>query len=391
MTTFENTQIAFAHQSNTQLYKTYGLFRVMNSRQLVAVGKVATSLAFKLRMPISWLLKHSIYEQFCGGEDLPETQKVVDHLASHRVQSLLDYGVEAKSGEPDFERTTYEVKASIEYAHAHDEIPAVSTKVTGLARYGLLEKLSHDAASLNRGERDELQRVKRRLNDLCHTASVSNTSIYFDAEESWIQTALDDLITEMMRTYNKGVPVVYNTLQLYRHDRLAYLKKMEEEARKQGWLLAVKPVRGAYMEKERERAQRLGYPSPIQPDKATADHDFNAALRFCIQNFDNIAVCNASHNEESAHLLMQLMEEAGLPKNHGRICFAQLYGMSDNISFNLAHEGYNVLKYLPYGPVKEVIPYLIRRAEENTAVTGQMSRELQLIRKEMKRRNLKYV
>ncbi|MGB1205722.1 MAG: proline dehydrogenase family protein [Chitinophagales bacterium] len=382
---FANSEIAFATKSNFALRKMQFLFEIINRQALVKIGTTLTEWALRWHLPIKPLIKYTIFEQFCGGETLVETQNVVDKLGKANVLSLLDYGVEGKKNEAAFDETVKQITAAINYAKVQKNILAVSSKLTGLGRFELFEKVNRKEA-LNEKEKQEYSRVKKRLHLLCEAAQKANMSIYFDAEESWIQDALDSLIMEMMEQYNKSEPVVYNTIQLYRHDKLAYLKKCYEEAQAKKYLLAVKLVRGAYMEKERLRAKQKNYPSPIQPTKAATDADYNAALTFCIENIKDIAFCNASHNEASNLYLCELVEKLDLKPSNKRIVFGQLYGMSDNISFNLAAAGYNVAKYLPYGAVAEVVPYLIRRANENTSVAGQVSRELNLIREELKRR-----
>ncbi|MFK7907232.1 MAG: proline dehydrogenase family protein, partial [Chitinophagales bacterium] len=301
------------------------------------------------------------------------------------VKVLLDYGVEAKKTEYDFDETARQLSKAIKYGRDDDNVPAISSKISGLARFDLLEKMS-EGKPLKKKELDELANVKKRLQKICKSADKYKVAIYFDAEESWIQPAIDALVLEMMEEYNQEEPLIFNTYQLYRHDRLAFMKENHAAAKAKGYILAAKLVRGAYMEKERERAAKNGYPSPIQPNKEACDTDYNLSLAYCIEHLDSMAFCCASHNEKSNAYLCELIEEKELAFNHPHIYFSQLYGMSDNISFNLAKAGYNILKYLPYGPVKEVIPYLIRRADENTAVTGQMGRELSLVVEELGRR-----
>ena len=384
---FSNSEIAFATKSNFALRKMQFLFEIINRQALVQIGTTLTEWALRWHLPIKPLIKYTIFEQFCGGETLKETQKVVDKLGEVNVSSLLDYGVEGKKNEAAFDETVKQIKAAIEYAKTQKKILAVSSKLTGLGRFELFEKVNSNE-DLSEKEKQEYDRIRQRLHTLCEAAQKANMSIYFDAEESWIQDALDSLIMEMMEQYNKTEPIVYNTIQLYRHDKLAYLKKCYEDAQAKKYLLAVKLVRGAYMEKERLRAKQKNYISPIQPNKAATDKDYDSALTFCIKNIAHIAFCNASHNEASNLYLCELVKKLDLKPSNKHIVFAQLYGMSDNISFNLAAAGYNVAKYLPYGAVKEVVPYLIRRANENTSVAGQVSRELNLIRQELKRRQL---
>ncbi len=380
-----NTKVAFANRSNRDLRKEIILFKLMSNNFLVDVGSSITQWLFKWKVPITPLVKHSIYQQFCGGESLQKTKEVIDALDPYNLKIILDYGVEAKKREADFNRTTEKILEAIEYARNKAAVPSVSVKITGLAKFNLLEKVDQGKELKDR-EQKAWVNVKERLNRLCKAASEANTAVYIDAEESWIQDAIDGLVTEMMQTYNKNHPVVYNTIQLYRHDRLEFLKQAHQAAKTNNYLLAVKLVRGAYMEKERERAIEMGYSSPIQPNKKATDKAFNDALTYCVSNINEIAFCNASHNEESTVYLTELMQKNKITANHSHVWFSQLYGMGDHISFNLAKNDFNVAKYLPYGPVKEVIPYLIRRANENTSVGGQLTRELVLLKKELERR-----
>lgn len=386
---FENTKVAFSHKSNNELRKAYYLFRVMNNNTVVSAGSVLTNWALRLHLPIGGIIKPTVYQQFCGGETLEKSSPTIAQLAKYDVKVLLDYGVEAKESEQDFDQTVDSLLQAIAYAKGNDNVSAISCKITGLAKFKLLEKYTA-GKELSEKQKIAWERTRQRLHVLCKAADAANVSIYFDAEESWIQIALDTLITEMMETYNTKRAVVYNTIQLYRHDRLAFLKKSHNDAHAKQYVLGVKLVRGAYMEKERKRAAEMGYPSPIQPDKQATDADYDRALEYCIQHLDTICFCNASHNEMSNLYLCELMGRYNLATNDDRITFGQLYGMSDHLSFNLADAGYNVAKYLPYGPLRDVMPYLMRRAQENTSVAGQMSRELKLIQKEMIRRGLRY-
>ncbi len=383
---FGNTEVAFAYKSTNQLRKARFLFKTINHEKLVDWGTRFVEMALRYRFPIvKNIFKSTIYEQFCGGESLEETQKVIDTLGKYGLKVLLDYGVEAKETDYDFDEAARQIAKAIKHAREDDQVHAVSSKISGLARFGLLEKLS-SGRPLKKKELDELELVKKRLKKICRAANKYQVAIYFDAEESWIQSAIDAFVLELMEEYNVNQSIIFNTYQLYRHDRLEFLKSNHATAKEKGYRLAAKLVRGAYMEKERERAKKLDYVSPIQPDKEATDRDYNLALAYCIENLDSITFCCASHNEKSNAYLCQLIEEKGLAHNHPNIYFSQLYGMSDNISFNLANRDYNIFKYLPYGPVKEVIPYLIRRADENTAVSGQMGRELSLIVEELDRR-----
>lgn len=386
---FDNTRIAFLHKTDADLRKSYYLFRLMNNNRLVALGTRLTQWAINWHLPVGGIIKPTVYEHFCGGETLEDCLPVIEQLARFNIQTLLDYGVEAKESDADFDRTVQQQLAAIAYAKGNDTVEAISCKITGLAKFKLLEKYSLDA-NLSDKQQAAWVRVEQRLHTICKAAHDANVAVYFDAEESWIQPALDALINQLMETYNKQQAIVYNTIQLYRHDRLSYLKQCHAHAQQQQYLLAVKLVRGAYMEKERRRAAEKDYPSPIQATKQATDADYDQALAYCVQHVDSIAFCNASHNEASNMYLCELMQRYQLPNNHPHINFGQLYGMSDHLSFNLADAGYHVAKYLPYGPVADVMPYLMRRAQENTSVAGQMSRELKLLQKEMIRRKLRY-
>jgi proline dehydrogenase len=384
---FENTEVAFSHKTNHELKRAYWLFRLVGNPGLVKLGKVSVNVAIQLRLPIGWALRKNIFAQFCGGETIAECSQTTKVLDSRGVGTILDYSVEGKESEAEFDHTADEIHQTILTAKGNKHIPFCVFKVTGIARHGLLEKINAHQA-LTAQESQEFDRVKARVDRLCKAAFEANTPVFIDAEESWIQDTIDSLVEEMMLKYNGQRAIVYNTAQMYRHDRLEYLKKALHRAEQGGYHYGVKLVRGAYMEKERERAQRLGYTDPIQPDKPSTDRDFDAAVEFCLSNINRMGVCAGTHNETSSAKLADLLAAKGIAKNDDRVYAAQLYGMSDHISFNLSHEGYNVAKYVPYGPIREVIPYLIRRAEENTSVSGQTGRELGLIMKELKRRKL---
>ena len=398
---FENTENAFAYKSDKELRKAKFLFSSMSYKSLVKLGTTLTPIVMKLGLPVKAIIRNTIFAQFVGGESLGETAGVVDKLEKFNVNVILDYGVEGKEGEDNFEHSCDEFIRVINYASTQPNIPFISIKVTGFARFSLLEKL--DAAAndrsgfsgrvhtevLNDEEKAEWNRVVERMERIIRTAAAGNVGVLVDAEETWIQDPVDAVTMQMMEKYNKERAVVYNTIQLYRSDRLQFLKDSFDQAQEKNFILAVKLVRGAYMEKERKRAIELNYASPIQPDKATTDRDYNAALKVCINNINSIALIVASHNEYSNIYATRLMNDKNLSHHHDRIHFSQLYGMSDNITFNLAREGYSVSKYLPFGPIKDVIPYLMRRAHENSSVAGQTGRELSLIRKEIVRRSSK--
>ena len=382
---FQNTAVAFASKSNAELRNKYWLFSMMNSPLLTNLGTASAQIGLSLGLPIKGLIKNTIFRQFCGGETIAECEPVIQDLARSHIGTILDYSVEGKSDESVFERTKKEILKTVIRADHDPNIPFAVFKVTGIARFELLEKVSANQ-DLSAAEQAEWQKAKSRVREICETAYKLEQPIFIDAEESWIQDAIDALATEMMQAFNAENPLIYNTIQLYRHDRLEFLKKSREHAKQNNYFLAVKLVRGAYMEKERARAAEMNYPSPIQPDKEATDRDYDLAVRYCFDNLDSISFVAGTHNEDSVQLLVNLMREKQLPNNHPHIYFSQLYGMSDNLSYVLAAEGYNVSKYVPYGPVKDAVPYLIRRAKENTAVMGQMSRELELIDKEIRRR-----
>jgi proline dehydrogenase len=384
---FQDTATAFADKSDSELREKYRLFKTMNSPFLVNFGTKMTNFAFSIGLPISGLIKHTVFEQFCGGETIEECQPTIEKLAASNIGTILDYSVEGKHEEEDFEHTKAEIISTIERAKSDDKIPFAVFKVSGIAPLGTLEKVSA-GRELSEKTRMKWERIEGRVLQICEFAHSLGQPVFIDAEESWIQNAIDRLAAEMMEKFNREKPVVFNTIQLYRHDRLEFLKKSHLEAREKGYIYAVKLVRGAYMEKERERAEELGYESPIQPDKAATDRDFDAAVEYCLENIDEIAFVAGTHNEKSVQLLVQKMEEKGISHDHPHVFFSQLFGMSDNLSYVLAKNGYNVSKYVPYGPVREAVPYLIRRAQENTSVMGQMSRELEMIEREMERRNI---
>ncbi len=400
---FENTAIAFAHKNNGELKKAHFLFSSMGKPWLVNLGLKITPVAIKLHLPFTkTVIRKTIFQQFVGGETLEETAKVADKLEEYNVKVILDYGVEGKDGEENFDHARDEFIKVINYAATQANIPFISIKVTGFARFALLEKIDAvmNAASgtlmkrylnaienLAAAEREEWHRVRLRMLHVCEEACKKNIGVLIDAEETWIQDPVDAVTILMMDTFNKNRAVVFNTLQLYRHDRLQFLKDSYTAARERNFILGAKLVRGAYMDKERARAAAMNYSSPIQPNKDACDNDYNEAVAFCIDHLDKIFVIVASHNEHSNLYTTQLLDKKELPHNHPHVHFSQLYGMSDNITFNLAKSGCSVSKYLPFGPIKDVIPYLMRRAQENSSVAGQTGRELNLITKEIERRS----
>ena len=388
---FDNTQNAFAYKSTGDLKKARFLFSVIQSPIVVSLATKLTPMLMQSGLPINGLIRSTIFNQFVGGETLEESARVVKQLSAYQVQVILDYGVEAKEGEDNFDAVTEHIIEAIEFAASQNNVPFVSVKITGVASMSLLENLN-DAPRLRSGIHDSEEdnaawnRVKERMCAICEVASEKGVGVLIDAEETWIQDPIDRLAIELMSIYNKEKVVVYNTYQLYRHDRLRFLQMSHGIAKDKQFLLGAKLVRGAYMEKERERAQKNGYASPIHANKEAVDADFNKAVDYCLQHIDSIALLVASHNELSNQLAIQTMQNKQLTNNHPHIHFSQLYGMSDHITFNMAAEGFSVSKYLPFGPIKDVIPYLMRRAEENSSVNGQTGRELVLIRKELARR-----
>jgi len=383
MVSFDNTQIAFIAKSDSDLRKSYFLFKLISNPLLVKYGGGLAPLGLKLGF--KGLIKNTIFKQFVGGENISDCAKTVEELGKFNIGTILDYSVEGKESEEDFEHCRKETIETIHRAKNDKNIPFCVFKVTGLARFELLEKVSAREI-LSKTEEAEYEKVQQRVFHICEEANKNNTAIFMDAEESWIQQAIDNLADENMARFNKNDPIVYNTFQMYRKDRLDYLKKTLEAAKAGGFHVGAKLVRGAYMEKERKRAQEKNYPSPIQDSKENSDRDYNLALDFCIENIDRMGLCAGTHNEKSSLHLVELMQKKGLANNNNRVYFSQLLGMSDHISYNLSQAGYNVAKYVPYGPVKEVLPYLIRRAQENTSVKGQTGRELSLIIKEKERR-----
>lgn len=382
---FDNTEIAFSYRTTAELKQAHFLFSSMSSPTLTKIGMAFTKLAINLHLPITGIVKRTIFRQFCGGETMDEAAQTADDLAQYNVGVILDYGVEGKEGEAEFDKAVPEFIKAVKYAASKTNIPFISLKVTGFARFKLLEQI-HKGATLSEAELAEWQRVHKRVDDICRTAHDEGVRVLIDAEETWIQNPVNELCNTVMEKYNKEKAVVYNTFQLYTTGALPYLKQSAAEAAQKGYILGAKLVRGAYMEKERARAAEMGYPSPIQPDKASTDKDYDAAVLFCLQRIDKISLFIGTHNEHSCFTAAKYMTEHNIPADTGRVWFSQLYGMSDNISFNLANSNYQVAKYLPYGPVRDVLPYLMRRAQENTSVAGQTGRELTLINKELKRR-----
>lgn len=403
MISFDNTEYAFEYKTFDELKKARFLFSAMGSPALLKLGLAVAPLAIRWNLPFTKpLLRATIFKQFVGGETLEETAVVANKLEKYNVKVILDYGVEGGAdGEAGFEASTKEFIKVIAYAATQNNIPFMSIKVTGFVRFGLLEKLdaqmhgvegtlitryNQAIEQLTVAEKGEWERCVIRLKRICETAKEKNIGVLVDAEETWIQDPVDAMTMLMMDEYNKEKAVVYNTLQLYRHDRLVFLKDSYKASRERSFMLGAKLVRGAYMENERKRAAEKSYPSPIQPNKEACDRDYDLATEFCISHLEDLCVIVASHNEKSNLAATKLLDESGLQHNHPHIHFSQLYGMSDHITFNLAKSGFSVSKYLPFGPLKDVIPYLMRRAQENSSVAGQTGRELSLLKKELQRR-----
>jgi proline dehydrogenase len=386
MVSFDNTEVAFQSKTNKDLKRAYWLFKIIASPTIVKVGKFFTNLALTIGLPIRKPVKATIFKQFCGGETIVECTDTIQHLGAFQVGTILDYSVEGKTSDEDFDKTVEIIISTIERAKNDKNIPFAVFKVTGIARFDLLEKASDKKHKLTDKEQKEIQIIIGRIDKIAKAAFDAKVPLFIDAEETWIQDAIDTWTFEMMLKYNKVEPIVYNTLQMYRHDRLEFLKDCYELAKKNGVFYGVKLVRGAYMEKERDRAASMNYPSPIQPNKDATDFDYNAALKFIVKHADVFALCAGSHNEESSLILTKLLAENAISSDNKQFYFAQLLGMSDHISYNLSHAGFNVAKYVPFGPVKEVMPYLLRRADENTSVAGQTGRELSLIMRELERR-----
>jgi proline dehydrogenase len=395
MISFDNTEIAFRSKNKQDLQRAYLLFKIIGAPSIVKLGKILTPLALQLHLPIKGLIKKTIFKQFCGGETINECDPAIASLHAFGIGTILDYSVEGKTKEEDFEQTTQIIIQTIEKSATDRRIPFAVFKITGIAQHHLLELVSEQIRASRKGisfrdftsqENEQIKGIIDRIDRICAAAAKHQTRLFIDAEETWIQTAIDQWTFDMICKYNQTDCIVYNTVQMYRHDRLAFLHSEYQKALQAGVKYGVKLVRGAYMEKERARAQALGYPSPIQPDKPSTDKDYDAALDFLVSNKAVFSICAGTHNESSSMYLASLLQEAQIPADSKQFYFAQLLGMSDHISYNLSDAGYQVAKYVPFGPVQEVLPYLLRRADENTSVAGQTSRELNLIIKEKARR-----
>lgn len=385
MVSFHNTEKAFRHKTDAELRRASQLFSIIANPWLVNAGNLLASFGLKIRLPIRGIIKATLFKQFVGGETIDECDSTIAKLYQYGVGTILDYSVEGKQDEASFDACAAEIIRTIKKAKDNPAIPFSVFKVTGLGAFDLLQKVNENHP-LSQAETAAFERVKKRVDSICRNAFESNVRIFVDAEDYCVQNTVDLLAESMMQAFNKEKAIVFNTIQMYRHDRFAYLQQQTETASAKGYILGLKVVRGAYMEKERKRAEELGYPSPIQPNKSATDNDYDKAIHYCLHHIDHIAFCAGTHNEQSSMLLAQTMEQRGIAHNDTRVWFAQLLGMSDHISFNLSAEGYNVAKYVPYGPVEELLPYLSRRAQENTSVKGQTGRELSLVKTELKRR-----
>lgn len=387
---FNNTKDAFILKTKKDLNRSLFIFKTMNIPFFVPLGIFFTKLSLKLNLPVEGLIKKTIFAQFCGGETLEDSMPIVKQMYEKNVKSVLDYSVEGKKTDEEFDKTAQIKIDIIKYASDHIEIPFAVAKPTGLGRFEIWQKVT-EKQKLTAEEEKEWERVKARFEKVCKAAYDHDTDLLIDAEESWMQDAADELCEEMMAKYNQKRAIIYNTLQCYRWDRLTYVKEMHQRAQDKGYKLGFKVVRGAYMEKENRRAARKGYQTPICEDKEATDVNFNAVMCYCIDNIDDIAVFIGTHNEVSTYMAIQLMNQKGIDLDDSRIWFGQLYGMSDHISFNIGKECSNAIKLLPFGPIRDVIPYLMRRAQENSSVQGQTSRELALLLEEKQRREGQYV
>ncbi len=387
-TLFENTETAFALKSDSELERAYFLFKMISHHPLVRIGTAATNFALKANLPVEGLIRSTVFDHFCGGINEEDCLPVIDKLFTKGVSSVLDYSVEGKTSKDQFDNALKKILKIIHFCDEKEAMPIVVFKPTAFGRFYLYQKKTEAKEALTEDEQAEWGRIVGRFDAVCKLAKEKDVEVLIDAEESWMQTAADDLVEEMMQKYNTEKPIVYNTLQTYRWDRLDYLKELHQRAKDNGFKVGIKIVRGAYMEKERERAKDNNYKSPICVSKQATDDNFNTSLTYILEHVEDISVFIGTHNEQSTYLALDLMNKLNISKADNNVWFGQLYGMSDHISFNLAEQGYNVAKYIPFGPVKDVMPYLIRRAEENTSVAGQTNRELSLLKTEKKRRKL---
>ena len=384
---FENTAIAFELKSDSQLERAYFLFKLISKEPLVRIGTAVTNFAIKAHLPVEGLIRATVFDHFCGGVNEKDCLPIIDNMYGNGVYSILDYSAEGKSVDNQFDFAMEKTLEILDFVKEKDAMPFAVFKPTGFGRFKLFEKVSQGSA-LSEDEQAEWGRLVNRFDRVCKKAHQLDVALLIDAEESWMQDAADNLVLDMMRKYNKEKAIVYNTFQMYRWDRMGYILKLHEMAKEEGFKIGAKVVRGAYMEKENDRAEEKGYESPICKNKRLTDENFDAAIDYMMEHLEDFSIFSGTHNEKSTLKLVDLMEERGIESNDGRIWFGQLFGMSDHITYNLAAQGYNAVKYVPYGPVRDIMPYLIRRAEENTSVAGQTSRELALIEKERKRRKL---
>ncbi len=382
---FDNLEVAYRHKSTNELKKDAWLFRLMNNQFFTLLTTKLGLLAIKIRLPLAeWLIYKTLFRQFVGGRSLMECQKMVDELSENNVLTMLDIGIERSKTKAEAKRVLNETVNAVNFASINDTVPVITTKITGLGSTELLEKWGH--STLNTQEQEEFEELEQRLRRICRTARDKHVGVFIDAEESWYQDAIHHLAMKMIREYNIDEPIVYNTYQMYRHDKLEQLRGDLEDAKKEGYILAVKLVRGAYMEKENEYAEKKGIPSVIHQSKQDCDRDYNAALKLCLDNYQHVSFTNATHNMESIRFMVKYILDHNLPRDHRHFNFCQLYGMGDFLTYNLADAGFLAAKYVPYGKVKDVFPYLVRRAEENSSVGGEVSRELKMIQLELVRR-----
>ncbi|MEO9967375.1 MAG: proline dehydrogenase family protein [Reichenbachiella sp.] len=385
MMKFDDTQVAFSDKSNLDLRRMYFLFVTMNNPTIAKFGIWMTVFALKIKLPIQWMIKKTIFAQFCGGESLEDSRGTVEKLAASNIHTILDYSVEGEESEKVFDDNRDEIIRSLEMAANSENIPTGVMKLTGFTAFDLLER-KQSGEVLSTEENTKYAAFLARVDQICAKAVEVKKYLFIDAEESWIQDVIDQVVYDMMEKYNKQTVYIFNTYQMYRTSSLQNLKDAHRHSLNKGYKVGAKLVRGAYMEKERDRAKEEDYTDPIQPDKRSSDADYDAAVVYCLEHIDEIYLCAGTHNENSSRLTAEKMETLGIAKNDPKVYFAQLYGMSDNLSYTLANEGYNVAKYVPYGPVAKVLPYLMRRAEENTSIAGQSSREFLLVKKEVARR-----
>lgn len=382
---FQDTSIVFAEKSTFELKKAYWLFKILSMERIVQITNQILLFAVQYNLPVKWFVKQTAFNHFCGGESISKCKPVINKLAGNNIKTILDYSIEAENNEIQYDNTSKEIINILLYAAKNRDVGFTSLKMTGIARSELLAK-KHAKTILTKNEQEEFERIEYRLDAICMAAHINDVSIYVDAEESWIQNPIDEMVYNMMKKYNREKVVIYNTFQMYIKDKVEIIQQYHKLSIEAGFIYGVKLVRGAYWEKEQETAKQKGYSIPVYLNKKDTDQAFDQAVLYCINNIRSLSLGIATHNEDSCIYLVNLMQENSLENNHPHIYFSQLYGMSDHITYNLAAAGYNVAKYVPYGPVKSVLPYLIRRAEENRAIAGQMGRELKMIKMELKRR-----